>query len=144
MEDKTVIEINGIKLEVDLRTARRIDELRVGDRVKILQKKYGDEYAGTIVGFEPFQARPTIIIAYLEISYNTAEIKFVHFNAATKDIEVVKAIDNDHLDMDRGNILQMFDRQVAAKQKEIDDLNLRREYFVKQFRAYWENIEAAV
>jgi len=33
---KQIIEINGVKLEVDLSTAKRIDEFRVGDTVKVL------------------------------------------------------------------------------------------------------------
>ena len=32
---KTQIEINGVKLEVDLRNATRIDEFKVGDNVKV-------------------------------------------------------------------------------------------------------------
>ena len=32
---KQIIEINGVKLEVDLSTAKRIDEFRVGDTVKV-------------------------------------------------------------------------------------------------------------
>lgn len=52
---KTIIEVNGVKLEVDLRTARRIDEIRIGDRVKVLIKGYSDYkvHAGTVIGFEP-------------------------------------------------------------------------------------------
>ena len=57
----TIIEVNGIKLEVDLRTAKRVDQLRVGDRVKVLNKAY-DGYEvlpGTVVCFEPFEKLPT-------------------------------------------------------------------------------------
>src|SRR5690606_28503543 len=70
--EKTIIEVNGVKLEVDLRTAKRVDELRVGDRVKVLTKDYRGEYevhAGTIVGFEPFENLPTVIVAYLKRDY---------------------------------------------------------------------------
>lgn len=39
MDDgKRIIEIDGVKIEVDLRTAKRIDTYRVGDNVKILNK----------------------------------------------------------------------------------------------------------
>ena len=37
MADKRIIEINGVKLEVDMTTARRIDEFRVGDTVKVAE-----------------------------------------------------------------------------------------------------------
>jgi hypothetical protein len=39
-ETKRVIEINGVKMEVDMRYAKRVDELRIGSRVKVLIKEY--------------------------------------------------------------------------------------------------------
>lgn len=44
MSETTIIEINGVKLEIDLRHAKRIDNLRVGDTVKVLRKRYDDSY----------------------------------------------------------------------------------------------------
>ena len=38
--NKKIVEIDGIKLEIDMRTAKRIDQFKVGDKVKILVKKY--------------------------------------------------------------------------------------------------------
>jgi hypothetical protein len=144
MQNKTIIEVNGVKLEVDLRSARRIDELKVGDRVKVLKKKYSDEFAihaGTIVGFEPFTQLPTIIIAYLEVSYDKAEIKFEYFNSKSKDVEIVKSIDEDQLEVNKADVLSKFDREIAKKEGEIADLKLRKEYFVREFKHYWEAIE---
>lgn len=85
-EEKRIIEINGIKMEIDLRTAtsRTVDTFCIGDKVKILLKEYGDSfrsYAGAIVGFDAFQQRPTIIVAYLAGGYSAAEIKFAYINA---------------------------------------------------------------
>ena len=54
MENKRIIEINGVKLEVDMSTAKKIDEYRVGDNVKVLKKDYSGNYdvlAGVIVEF---------------------------------------------------------------------------------------------
>jgi hypothetical protein len=94
-EDKNirVIEINGIKMEIDLRTAKRIDNLKVGDRVKVLIKEYTSYkvHPGTIIGFEPFEKLPTIIIAYMETTYSSASVKFLYYNAKTEDTEVVRA-----------------------------------------------------
>ena len=36
MEEKRIVEIDGVKIEVDLRTAKRIDTFAVGDNVKVL------------------------------------------------------------------------------------------------------------
>ena len=40
MEEKRIIDINGMKMEVDLRTAKRIDTFKVGDNVKVLATEY--------------------------------------------------------------------------------------------------------
>ena len=39
-DNKRIIEINGIKMEVDLRNAKRIDTFKVGDPVKVLDMTY--------------------------------------------------------------------------------------------------------
>jgi translation elongation factor EF-1alpha len=144
--NKTVIEVNGVKLEVDLRTAKRIDTLAVGDRVKVLIKGYSDHkvHAGTVVGFEPFKNMPTIIVAYLEIGYDKAEVKFVYFNEQTKETEIIKAIDNDELDLDRAKVTNMFDAQIERKKKELEQIQTQREFFLAEFRNYWrfEKVEA--
>ena len=139
-ENTTVIEVNGIKLEVDLRTAKRIDTLRVGDRVKVLVKNY-DGFTvkpGVVVGFEPFNQLPTIIVAYMEMGYNTADLKFLHFNGKTADHEIIKAVDNDGLDVDKANLCALFDRQITTKEREIEDLRAKKAFFLAEFRKYWE------
>lgn len=142
MSEKTIIEINGVKMEIDLRHAVRIDELRVGDRVKVLVKGYSDYkvYPGTIIGFEPFQSLPTIIVAYLENGWNSVDVKFLYFNAQTKEHEIVKAIDDDGMDIDKAALLAAFDRDVAKHQREISAIEEKRAYFLQQFRAYWEPV----
>lgn len=146
MEGKTVIEVNGVKLEVDLRHAKRVDELRVGDRVKVLTKGYSDYsvHAGTIIGFEPFAKLPTIIVAYVEKSYAKAEIKFVHFNSQSKDVEIIKAIDDDAIDIDKQNVVQQLDAEIAKLRDQIADVERRKQYFLDNFKAYWESLSAPV
>jgi len=140
MSDRTIIEVNGVKLEVDLRTARRVDEIRVGDRVKVLVKTaYSDHkvYSGTVIGFEPFQALPTIIVAYLEVDYSGASVKFVYFNAKTEGVEIIKAIDDDVLDIDKSGVLQRMDHEIEKKLAEVEDLRSKRAFFLANFKAYW-------
>ena len=141
-EETTIIEINGVKLEVDLRHAKRVDTLRVGDRVKLLEKQYGNSikiHPAIIAGFEPFQSAPTIIVAYLEISYSTADVKFAYINTAdeeSKKFELVPSIDND-LPVDPSDILELMDREIARKQVDVDDLKRRREFFMTNFQKYF-------
>lgn len=140
MNEKHTFEINGVKMEVDLRHAKRIDTMRVGDRVKVLSKLYGGEYKvspGTIIGFEPFKELPTIVVAYLDVSYAEATVKFLYFNAASKDVEIVVAVDDDTLDVNKAGVLAHMDRAIQRKQDEVEDLKLKRAFFLANFRAYW-------
>jgi hypothetical protein len=142
MSKLTTIEINGVKLQVDLRYAKRIEELRVGDRVKVLIKNYSDYkvHAGTIIGFEPFANLPTIIVAYIEQGYNSADIKFVNYNAQSKDVEVVKAIDDDCLDIAKADIINTLEGQIRKHQYEIAEIERKKEYFLRNFQAYWSSV----
>lgn len=143
--EKTVIEIGGIKLEVDMRTARRVDEMKVGDRVQVLIKSsYGSPsiYPGLIIGFKPFASLPSIEVAYIASSFSSAELKFVTINAQSKDHEIIKSVDDDGLAIDREQLLKTFAAQIAQKQKEIQEIELRRDYFERNFRAYWEPVAA--
>jgi len=146
METKTTIEINGVKFEVDLRTAKRIDTLQVGDRVKVLIKQYSDYKVcpGTVVGFEPFNKLPTVIVAYLEVGYSSADLKFLFFNAETKETEIVKSIDDDQIDLNRVRINDFFTRQLSKNEQEREEIISKQKYFNENFRAYWtfDKIEA--
>lgn len=138
--ETTIIEINGVKLEVDLRSARRVENIKVGSRVKVLKKQY-DGYIvqhGVVIGFEPFEKLPTVIIAALELSYNEAKVSFVYFNSACKEVEVVISTDEDQAAVDKQLILDTIDRDIQKKEAEIMELQNRRGYFLSKFQTYWE------
>lgn len=144
-EDFQTIEINGVKLEVDMRHARRIETLRVGTRVKVLVKSYGDSfsiYPGIVVGFEPFPQLPSIVIAYVMSDFSKSDLKFVTLNASTKDIQVIAAVDDD-LQLDRDTVLKQMDREIAVKEREIEAIRDRKEYFTTHFAAFWTQVEVA-
>lgn len=142
MSEKTVIEVNGVKLEVDMRYARRIEEMRIGDRVKVLKKAgYSDDhkvYPGIIVGFEPFQKLPTIIVAYTDTDWQKVEVKFLHYNSSC-EAEIVHAADED-FHVDRDTIIARFDRDIAAKQREIETIEEQKRYFQNNFRLFWDRV----
>ena len=83
------IEINGIKMEVDLRTCKQISTYKVGDNVKILKKNYDkyEVYSGVIVDFVNFKERPAIVIAYFVQDYSGVSIKFETITQNTTDVE---------------------------------------------------------
>lgn len=139
MSEKQIIEIKGVKLEVDLRSARRIEELRCGDRVKILVKSYGNSfavYAGVITGFDLFPSLPTITVAYIDQGY-AGGLKFVSFNSESKDIELVADEDARTLELDKGAVLEQMDRAILTKESEAETLRRQRAFFLARFGAYF-------
>ncbi|MGI9490869.1 MAG: hypothetical protein ACR2QF_00430 [Geminicoccaceae bacterium] len=143
-ENTTTIEINGAKFEVDMRHAKRVDELRVGDRVKVLNKQYSgySSHHGVIIGFDAFKELPTIIVAYLELSFSEAKVKFLYYNAKSEDVELVKAIDDDSGDLEKNNVMALLDKEIAKKEAEIKELERQRDYFLTNFRSYWQPIDS--
>ena len=81
MEEQTrIVEIGGIKVEVDLRNCKVIENYKVGDQVKVLKKKYSDSYEtfpGVIIGFDDFQNLPSILIACLKADYSGQKLNFL-------------------------------------------------------------------
>lgn len=141
-QQTTIIEINGVKLEVDLRNAKRIDQLQVGSRVKCLTKGYGGEMStrpGVIVGFEPFPSLPTIVVAYLDIGYGSAGLKFKSFNKETKDFEVVADLDNNALEINRQEVIDFFEREISKKELELREVREKKTFFLAHFGRYFSD-----
>lgn len=141
-ENVQIIEINGVKLEVDLRTARRIDTMRVGTRVKLLKRKqpYSSEsvHSGVVVGFEPFNDLPTMIVCFLVISYNEAKLEFAYLNESTRELyDIIVAVD-DELPIEKGDILSKMDREIAKLEESKADLERKRDFFLKHFGRWFE------
>ena len=143
MEEKKIIEINGIKMEVDMRHAKRMDHFRVGTKVKILKSDgYNDEkkvYAGIVVGFEEFKKLPTIVVAYLSKDFSH-EIKMLYFNKETKEVEVIIA-DDDYLPFEKMDVIQKMDREIEAAEVKLIELRRKKEYFITRFGSYFPDVE---
>jgi hypothetical protein len=145
--EKRIIEINGIKMEIDLRHAKRVDTFKVGDKVRVLVKSYGDTfntYAGMIVGFDNFKERPTIIVAYIEPgAYSADPLKFVNINQDTKDVEIT-AMSDDFIAADKSSIIDRMDKIILDHQQKIQEMEARKSYFLKYFDAYFTGKEAPI
>ena len=135
------IEIGGIKMQIDLRQAKRIDTFKVGDTVKILKKvdrssydKADKIYPGMIVDFANFKELPTLVVAYYEEGgWNSPPtIQFLYYNADTEGWDLVYCDENE-LAVSEQSIIQLFDRKIGEKQKELDDLVNKKEYFITHF-----------
>jgi len=138
---KQIIEINGVKLEVDLSTARRIDEFKIGDPVKVLVEEYQDNkvYPGVILEFANFKSKPTIIIAYLKMSYSGATLEYLYYNEDCKS-EIVSS-DFKDLPYDKGTVVDYMDREIYKKEQELMDLRNKKSFFVNGFDMYFSKFK---
>jgi len=141
-DDIKTIEINGVKVDVDLRTAKQIHNLKVGDRCKLLSKSnYGGSkvYPAVIAGFDMFPSKPTIIVAYLEIEYSSVALKFAYVHEGS-DYEVVGTMD-EYLPVEKGDVLARFDKEITKLEEQMQDVQAKRNWFEKNFAQYFPETE---
>jgi hypothetical protein len=144
--ERTIIEVNGVKMEVDLRHARIVHEnIKVGSKVKLLVKNdYSGPvvYAGVVVGFEPFDSLPTIIVAYVKEGYTEAGLYFAHVNAKSADkYDMVPSLD-DELPIKKEDVLAQFDRKIERARAELESHEAQRDYFLRHFNRYFDRATA--
>ena len=133
------IEINGIKVEVDLRTVKHITTYKIGDNVKLLMKDY-QEYVvkpGVIIDFVDFKDNPAIVVAYYSQDFSGTEIKFITITKDTKNIEIAPCLQHE-LELNKGRVLDKFDLAIADYQRKIDELAQKKEYFINNFGKFFE------
>lgn len=105
-------------------------------------KKYGDSYEtypGVIIAFDQFEKLPTITVCYVELNYNSAEIKFTSFNANTKDVEIVHMAEHEKI-VDKSKALDYLDRVITSKKLELDELERKKAYFLEKFNQHFEAV----
>ena len=122
MEDKRIIEINGVKLEVDLRNALNVESYKIGDNVKVLIEEYNNNfksYPGVIIGFDNFKKLPTILIAYLVTDYSSAKIEFEYFNSKTEKVEICPASKNE-IPFEKSKVLELLDSQIIKAEESVN------------------------
>lgn len=138
-ETRRTVEINGVKLDVDLRTAVRVETMRIGDRVRVLRKNYSGYLIcpGVVVGFEPFSKLPTIQLAYIDGSALT----IAAYNEESKDLEIVPALD-DTLMLEREHVVDMMTRDINRKKVELEQARESLGYFERMFGKWFESERA--
>lgn len=136
-----IVEINGVKMEVDTRNAKVVHEnIKVGSPVKLLVKSsYGspDVHTGVVIGFMAFDELPTITIAYVKNSYGDADLEFAHINSNSADKFSIVPCYDDELPLNRNEMITKFDRQVGKKEAEIREIENKKAYFLKHFDQFF-------
>lgn len=135
-ENIRTIEVNGVTLEVDMRYAKRIDQFRVGDTVKVLDNRNdrNEVRTGVITDFANFKELPTIMVAVYKAAdyWSKPTIEFIPYNADTEGIEIV-GVSAEEVIVSRETIIQKFDDEIARKRDELNDLIVKRDTFVTYF-----------
>ena len=143
-ENKRIIEIDGVKVEIDLRTAKRVDSFKVGDNIKILDKEY-DTYKvkpGIIVDFAEFQELPTIVIAVFDEGSwsSTPNISFIYYNKNTSNKVEIVSCSEDEIKVSKEGVIERFEREIQKKKNEYEDLKNKLEYFKTHFIKVYKEI----
>lgn len=138
---RRTIEIGGVKIDVDLRTAVRVETLKVGDRIRVLVKQaYSTRWdicPGVVVGFEPFRSRPTIVICYLQGS----QLVTTPLNEDSADIEIVPALD-DTLMLERDHVVTLLQAEIRQRETALDESRRKLDYFERMFGRWFESENA--
>jgi len=144
-ENKRIVEINGVKLEVDLRTAKVVETFKIGDPVRVYHPK-GDYRAaeiraGVIVGFCEFDKTPAIEI--MELVYDTySKITFktiVIGQDINNDLQIATYDKYEGL-ISQADVVTRFDRMIEEKELELSELKLKKKYFIDDFAKAFERI----
>lgn len=137
--------VGAVSLAVSREAQIRAEILKIGDPVRVMIKpEYSNDakvHTGVIVGFEPFEESPAVIIAYIEESYSKAEMKTLYYTKASKGVEVIAAAPGIGLATEREKVLEFFESERKKKLLELDTLAAQRDYFEKHFGRLFEQIE---
>ncbi len=138
---KKIVEIQGVKVEVELQEAKVIQQYKIGDAVKVLKREYSSYkvYNGIIADFIPFEKLPTILLAYVEESYSP-ELKFLEFNTETEGVEISPAVDPS-IPIDKKSMVEKLDRQITNKENELLEMKNKKSYFLDRFGKYFKDIK---
>ena len=133
------IEIDGVKVAVDMRTVKKIDVYRVGDNVKVLKKSYDEyhTYSGVIVDFVNFKELPAIVVAYFNQDYSGTSIEFETITKDTKDIEIAPCLPHE-LSINKNRVIDKFNYEIEQQQHKVDELKAKRDYFLENFGKFFE------
>ena len=141
MTEKRIVEINGIKMEIDLSTAKRIDEFKIGDNIKVLRKDGSTSYkvlAGVIVEFVNFKELPTIVIATFETDYWSDHLSFIYFNSQSENIEITPCCEHE-LKLEKNKVVDLMQQKINKAQKEAEGMQAKLDYFEKCFSKYFSS-----
>jgi hypothetical protein len=146
-ENKRIVEIDGVKLEVDLRTAKVVDRYRIGDPVRVLHPGTGygtGVKPGVIIGFCVFDKNPAIEILELDADYSGATFKLITIVSGQDNPVQIAPYDRYSGLFSQTDIVTRFDREIQKKELELADLKLKKKYFISDFMKAFQQIGVSI
>lgn len=135
-----IIEVNGIKMEVDLREAKVINKFKVGDPVKLIKNDSGNVkiMAAAISGFVMTDKLSAIEVVWLEEDYWSG-IKFMTavITSKTTEYELVAYSEHDRI-LNKQSVLNCFNKKQDELEAKLDELRAKRQYFEDNFGKLFE------
>ena len=145
MNDKKIetVEINGVKYDVVIDEAKRIESFCVGDNIRVLVKEYSDtwkSYLGVIIGFDDFKDFPNIRIAYIEQSYSNCSIKYIDINPMNEEKEKYKIanIQKSDVMLNKSDVIEMLENEILKKDTELREAKRKKQFFIDMFSKHFE------
>ncbi|MFT9003132.1 MAG: hypothetical protein ABF991_00310 [Liquorilactobacillus hordei] len=142
-----IVDFNGAKFEVEDTKVKKVTEYHVGDTVKILDTKYSNVEVsdGIIVDFLNFKSLPTIRVAKITNNgfLSNIDVSFISINSKTEDIEIMP-ISPDEMKIDINLMNELFDSKIASKQRDLDELKHKKNFFNKFFGQSEEEVEKEI
>jgi hypothetical protein len=143
-ENKRIVEINGVKVEVDLRTAKVIDTFKVGDPVRVFHPRSDYRGAeirpGVIVGFCEFDKNPAIEIMELKQDYSEICFETVVIAEGINNELQITAYNKYEGLISQADVVTKFDRLIQEKELKLADLKLKKKYFIDDFAKAFSQI----
>lgn len=136
-ENKRIVEINGVKLEIDLREAKVVESYKIGDPVRVFHPKSSYSHAeirpGVIVGFCEFDKNPAIQIMEFKKDYSGMVFEIITIASGVEsDIQIAPYNKYEGL-ISQSSVVTQFDRLIQQKELELADLKLKKKYFIDDF-----------
>ena len=136
----SIIEIGGVKMEVDMRHAKKVEHYKVGTNIRVLIKDYSEykSFGGVIIGFEEFKTRPSILIAYIKVSYGDSSLHFITYNSDTKDVEICMA-EESFVPFEKSRVLESLNNGIQVAEEALLEAHNKKDYFERNFDKYFED-----
>ena len=132
MEETRIVEINGVKMEVDLRHAKVVEQYKIGSPVKVISQQYENDYKvspGVIVDMtEDGEGSGVIQILVLDESYSSVDIKIVTFGSKTKNVTIAPFAKYE-MKWSDADINDKFDQMIRKHEEEIRILKSKKTAF---------------